>query len=145
MYIFPQICCHLCHVLAAGHCPVQRLPKTMWLPPKLAGFVPYFGPQFHLIILFCFFRKYTPKVDHLGMIVVSFFYFCIYLTKFWKKAGKRLKKSYLIGICGGSASGKTTVAKKIIEKLEMPWVCCLFFSIPIHFFKGDCPFDGFLL
>jgi uridine kinase len=37
-------------------------------------------------------------------------------------AGKRLKKSYLIGICGGSASGKTTVAKRIIEKLEMPWV-----------------------
>uniref|UniRef100_A0A183BYP1 uridine/cytidine kinase n=1 Tax=Globodera pallida TaxID=36090 RepID=A0A183BYP1_GLOPA len=38
------------------------------------------------------------------------------------QAGKRLKKSYLIGICGGSASGKTTLAKKIIERLEMPWV-----------------------
>ncbi|KAL3080041.1 hypothetical protein niasHT_034599 [Heterodera trifolii] len=40
-------------------------------------------------------------------------------------AGKQLKKSYLIGICGGSASGKTTVAKKIIERLEMPWVTVL--------------------
>uniref|UniRef100_A0A915LWA3 uridine/cytidine kinase n=1 Tax=Meloidogyne javanica TaxID=6303 RepID=A0A915LWA3_MELJA len=39
--------------------------------------------------------------------------------------GKRLKKSYLIGICGGSASGKTTVAQKIIERLEMPWVTVL--------------------
>uniref|UniRef100_A0A915LQV3 Uridine kinase n=1 Tax=Meloidogyne javanica TaxID=6303 RepID=A0A915LQV3_MELJA len=40
----------------------------------------------------------------------------------YDRAGKRLKKSYLIGICGGSASGKTTVAQKIIERLEMPWV-----------------------
>jgi pantothenate kinase-related protein Tda10 len=29
------------------------------------------------------------------------------------------------GICGGSASGKTTVAKKIIEDLGVPWVCLL--------------------
>lgn len=27
-----------------------------------------------------------------------------------------------LGICGGSASGKTTVAKKIIEELGVPWV-----------------------
>lgn len=27
-----------------------------------------------------------------------------------------------IGICGGSASGKTTVAKKIIAELGVPWV-----------------------
>ena len=29
------------------------------------------------------------------------------------------------GICGGSASGKTTVARKIIEKLDVPWVTLL--------------------
>lgn len=29
------------------------------------------------------------------------------------------------GICGGSASGKTTVATKIIEALDMPWVTLL--------------------
>ncbi|KAK0427830.1 hypothetical protein QR680_010445 [Steinernema hermaphroditum] len=40
----------------------------------------------------------------------------------YDRSGKRLKKPYLIGICGGSASGKTTVAKKIIDRLEMPWV-----------------------
>lgn len=40
-------------------------------------------------------------------------------------AGKLLKEPYLIGICGGSASGKTTVARRIIERLEMPWVSCL--------------------
>ncbi|TKR62374.1 hypothetical protein L596_026350 [Steinernema carpocapsae] len=43
----------------------------------------------------------------------------------YDRAGKRLKQPYLIGICGGSASGKTTVARKIIEKLEMPWVTVL--------------------
>nr|CAD2125883.1 unnamed protein product [Meloidogyne enterolobii] len=43
----------------------------------------------------------------------------------YDRAGKRLKKSYLIGICGGSASGKTTFAQKIIERLEMPWVTVL--------------------
>lgn len=39
--------------------------------------------------------------------------------------GKRLTKPYLIGICGGSASGKTTVAKSIIERLGMQWVTVL--------------------
>lgn len=36
-------------------------------------------------------------------------------------------KKYLcaIGICGGSASGKTTVATKIIESLDVPWVTLL--------------------
>lgn len=29
------------------------------------------------------------------------------------------------GICGGSASGKTTVAEKIIESLDVPWVTLL--------------------
>lgn len=32
---------------------------------------------------------------------------------------------HLIGICGGSASGKTTVAQKIIESLDVPWVTLL--------------------
>ena len=31
----------------------------------------------------------------------------------------------LSGLCGGSASGKTTVANKIIEQLGVPWVCML--------------------
>ena len=31
----------------------------------------------------------------------------------------------LIGLTGGSASGKTTVAQKIIEALEVPWVALL--------------------
>ncbi|WKY03978.1 hypothetical protein Q1695_005174 [Nippostrongylus brasiliensis] len=39
--------------------------------------------------------------------------------------GNTLKQPYVIGICGGSASGKTTVAVKIIEKLEIPWVTIL--------------------
>ncbi len=30
-----------------------------------------------------------------------------------------------LGITGGSASGKTTVAQKIIEDLGVPWVCLL--------------------
>lgn len=33
--------------------------------------------------------------------------------------------SNLLGICGGSASGKTTVAEKIIESLGVPWVTLL--------------------
>ncbi|CAH0546438.1 unnamed protein product [Brassicogethes aeneus] len=32
---------------------------------------------------------------------------------------------FIIGICGGSASGKTTVAEKIIESLGVPWVTLL--------------------
>lgn len=33
--------------------------------------------------------------------------------------------SFVLGICGGSASGKTTVAEKIIESLGVPWVTLL--------------------
>ncbi|CAD6198583.1 unnamed protein product [Caenorhabditis auriculariae] len=43
----------------------------------------------------------------------------------YDKRGKALKQPYVIGICGGSASGKTTVAEKIIERLEIPWVTIL--------------------
>lgn len=43
----------------------------------------------------------------------------------YDRAGRTLKEPYVIGICGGSASGKTTVAKRIIERLEMPWVTVL--------------------
>lgn len=32
---------------------------------------------------------------------------------------------FLPGLCGGSASGKTTVANKIIEALDVPWVVLL--------------------
>ena len=31
----------------------------------------------------------------------------------------------MIGVCGGSASGKTTVAKKIIKSLNIDWVTLL--------------------
>ncbi|ETN68818.1 putative uridine kinase [Necator americanus] len=43
----------------------------------------------------------------------------------YDKFGNTFKQPYVIGICGGSASGKTTVAEKIIEKLEIPWVTIL--------------------
>jgi len=32
---------------------------------------------------------------------------------------------FVIGVCGGSASGKTTVANKIISELDVPWVTLL--------------------
>ena len=39
--------------------------------------------------------------------------------------GQRLVNPLVIGICGGSASGKTTVANKIITSLDIPWVTLL--------------------
>ena len=33
--------------------------------------------------------------------------------------------AFVIGVCGGSASGKTTVAKKIIKSLNIDWVTLL--------------------
>jgi len=43
----------------------------------------------------------------------------------WYDAQGQLVEPFVIGICGGSASGKTTVAKKIIEELDVPWVTLL--------------------
>lgn len=39
--------------------------------------------------------------------------------------GSQSREPFFIGICGGSASGKTTVAKSIIELLDVPWVTLL--------------------
>ena len=44
--------------------------------------------------------------------------------KFSKK-DKKLVEPLVIGICGGSASGKTTVANKIITSLDVQWVTLL--------------------
>jgi uridine kinase len=43
----------------------------------------------------------------------------------WYNATGEIKEAFLIGICGGSASGKTTVAQSIVEKLNVPWVTLL--------------------
>jgi uridine kinase len=40
---------------------------------------------------------------------------------------------FIIGVCGGSASGKTTVANKIISSLCVPWVTNLSMD---SFYKG---------
>ncbi|XP_005090134.1 uridine-cytidine kinase-like 1 [Aplysia californica] len=40
----------------------------------------------------------------------------------WYNKEGQLKDAFVIGLCGGSASGKTTVARKIIEALDVPWV-----------------------
>ena len=41
----------------------------------------------------------------------------------------------MTGLCGGSASGKTTVANKIIEQLGVPWVSMLSLD---SFYKVRC-------
>ncbi|KAJ7341432.1 hypothetical protein JRQ81_005519 [Phrynocephalus forsythii] len=43
----------------------------------------------------------------------------------YDEAGTPFKEAFVIGLCGGSASGKTTVANKIIEALDVPWVVLL--------------------
>ncbi|XP_060600360.1 uridine-cytidine kinase-like 1 isoform X2 [Ruditapes philippinarum] len=43
----------------------------------------------------------------------------------WYNTHGELKDAFVIGVCGGSASGKTTVANRIIEELDVPWVSLL--------------------
>ncbi|KAI2800933.1 hypothetical protein RDWZM_003984 [Blomia tropicalis] len=43
----------------------------------------------------------------------------------WYDTTGQSQECFIIGVCGGSASGKTTVAKKIIEALDVPWVTLL--------------------
>ncbi|XP_073480825.1 uridine-cytidine kinase-like 1 isoform X2 [Aquarana catesbeiana] len=43
----------------------------------------------------------------------------------YNESGTPFNEAFVIGLCGGSASGKTTVANKIIEALDVPWVVLL--------------------
>ncbi|UYV62795.1 UCKL1 [Cordylochernes scorpioides] len=43
----------------------------------------------------------------------------------WYNTQGQLVEPFVIGLCGGSASGKTTLAEKIIEELNVPWVTLL--------------------
>ena len=43
----------------------------------------------------------------------------------WYDASGQLRDAFVIGVAGGSDSGKTTVARKIIEELGVPWVVLL--------------------
>ncbi|XP_076181006.1 uridine-cytidine kinase-like 1 isoform X1 [Ptiloglossa arizonensis] len=43
----------------------------------------------------------------------------------WYNSAGQQVEPFVIGISGGSASGKTTVATKIIESLDVPWVTLL--------------------
>ena len=45
-----------------------------------------------------------------------------------------MKEAFVIGICGASASGKTTVAKNIIAALDVPWVSLISMD---SFYKGE--------
>eukprot|EP00127_Corallochytrium_limacisporum_P005710 Clim_evm89s210 gene=Clim_evmTU89s210 len=43
----------------------------------------------------------------------------------WYTQEGQTAEAFIIGVCGGSASGKTTVAKEVIERLGIPWVVLL--------------------
>ncbi|XP_059699226.1 uridine-cytidine kinase-like 1 isoform X2 [Haemorhous mexicanus] len=43
----------------------------------------------------------------------------------YTETGAPVDEAFVIGLCGGSASGKTTVATRIIEALDVPWVVLL--------------------
>ncbi|XP_065185040.1 uridine-cytidine kinase-like 1 [Sycon ciliatum] len=43
----------------------------------------------------------------------------------WYDSHGHAGNAFIIGLCGGSASGKTTVANRIIEALQVPWVTLL--------------------
>lgn len=43
----------------------------------------------------------------------------------WYDSDGQRVEAFVIGLAGGSASGKTTVARKIIESLRVDWVSLL--------------------
>ncbi|CAF0732862.1 unnamed protein product [Brachionus calyciflorus] len=43
----------------------------------------------------------------------------------WYDSAGQMNQALIVGLCGGSASGKTTVAKRIVEELNVPWISLL--------------------
>ncbi len=56
----------------------------------------------------------------------------------WYNQDGRVKQAFLIGVAGGSASGKTSVTRRIIESLGIPWVVLLSMD---SFYKDLAPAD----
>uniref|UniRef100_H2Z969 Uridine-cytidine kinase n=1 Tax=Ciona savignyi TaxID=51511 RepID=H2Z969_CIOSA len=58
----------------------------------------------------------------------------------WYNEFGQMKEAFVIGLSGGSASGKTTVAEKIIQALDFPWVVLLSMD---SFYKANIapPYD----
>eukprot|EP01120_Amphizonella_sp_Union-15-10_P010370 TRINITY_DN4138_c0_g1_i1.p1 TRINITY_DN4138_c0_g1~~TRINITY_DN4138_c0_g1_i1.p1 ORF type:complete len:365 (-),score=62.39 TRINITY_DN4138_c0_g1_i1:4-1098(-) len=54
----------------------------------------------------------------------------------WYDATGSIKTPLLIGVCGGSASGKSSVCSEIIKRMKIPWVCLLSLD---SFYKGLTP------
>ncbi len=52
----------------------------------------------------------------------------------WYDQEQKLRDPLVVGICGGSASGKTTVAMEVIRALDVRWVTHLsmdsFYKVP---------------
>lgn len=60
----------------------------------------------------------------------------------WYDKTGEIKEAFVIGVCGGSASGKTTVAQRIVEKLNVPWVTLLSMD---SFYKVELTWKGKLV
>ena len=52
----------------------------------------------------------------------------------YDEEGQMQSEAFVIGICGASASGKTTVAKNITAALDVPWVSLVSMD---SFYKGE--------
>lgn len=77
-------------------------------------------------LLFFFFLM----VKYKQQFVIIVYQLTHFKTFFWQIQTKIFYLSpaftmTISGVCGGSASGKTTVAEKIIESLSVPWVTLL--------------------
>ena len=67
----------------------------------------------------------TVVVDHLIMYDIEDLDFDPLLSSVTIMCNLKHFYFSFLGICGGSASGKTTVAKRIIEALDVQWVSLL--------------------
>jgi uridine kinase len=97
------------------HDPIREQKSSKMLSPQGPGHICRRGRQL----------SSSKSEDHLMTTDLGMKVYTKGRPPWYDIHGQTLNKPYLIGICGGSASGKTTVAKSIIERLGMPWVTVL--------------------
>lgn len=83
--------------------------------------------------------SFEKSKANIVQLMSRLFSFCSGRPAWYTVSGENTKP-FFIGISGGTASGKTMVAQRIVEQLNVPWVCLISMDSFYRVFDFSCLF-----